>query len=80
MVGWGFTEWTNVAKKFQTVILRGRYQPRVPADLGHYDLKIPEIIESAINAYSKDAGIEGFIFWHYWFGMVKTIEYLFREY
>ena len=55
--GKGFTEWTNVAKA--KPLYRGHYQPHIPADLGFYDLRLPEVREEqAIMA--KDAGIEGF--------------------
>jgi len=63
--GKGFTEWTNVTKA--KPLYPGHRQPNLPADLGFYDLRIPEIREQqAILA--RDAGIEGFCYWHYWFG------------
>ena len=68
--GKGFTEWTNVAKA--KPLFRGHHQPNIPADLGFYDLRLPEIrIEQAKLA--KEAGIEGFCYWHYWFGNGKKV-------
>jgi lipopolysaccharide biosynthesis protein len=63
--GKGFTEWTNVgkAKSFFT----GHYQPRVPADLGYYDLRVPETRKAQADM-AREYGIEGFCYWHYWFG------------
>lgn len=68
--GKGFTEWTNVGKA--KPLFRGHYQPRVPADLGYYDLRMPEIRELQAEM-AKEAGIEGFMYWHYWFGRGRRV-------
>lgn len=68
--GKGFTEWTNVGKA--KPLFKGHYQPRVPADLGYYDLRMSEVREAQARM-AREAGIEGFCYWHYWFGNGKKL-------
>ncbi len=63
--GKGFTEWVNVAKA--RPLYRGHKQPHIPSDLGFYDLRLPEIREQQADL-AREAGIEAFCYWHYWFG------------
>jgi lipopolysaccharide biosynthesis protein len=63
--GPGFTEWTNTAKA--RPLFRNHYQPHVPADLGFYDLRLPESREAQAKM-AREHGVEGFCYYHYWFG------------
>jgi hypothetical protein len=68
--GEGFTEWTNVAKA--QPLFPGHVQPRLPADLGFYDLRVPEVRELQANL-ARAAGVESFCYWHYWFGNGRRV-------
>jgi hypothetical protein len=68
--GKGFTEWTNVGKA--RPLFKGHYQPKVPSELGYYDMRLPEIAEQQAEL-AQEAGITGFAYWHYWFGNGKTM-------
>ncbi len=61
----GFTEWTNVTKA--KPLYRGHHQPSLPADLGLYDLRVPEVrVQQA--AMARAHGVSAFCYYHYWFG------------
>lgn len=68
--GKGFTEWTNVGKA--KALFRGHNQPRVPTELGYYDLRLPIIREQQAEM-ARDAGVTAFCYWHYWFGNGKRL-------
>lgn len=68
--GKGFTEWTNVAKAKS--LFRGHIQPNIPEELGFYDLRYPEIRERQAEL-ARNAGLEGFCYFHFWFGNGKRI-------
>ena len=68
--GPGFTEWINVARA--KPLFKGHNQPRIPADLSFYDLRVPEVREQQVQL-AKEAGITAFCYWHYWFGNGKRL-------
>lgn len=74
--GKGFTEWTNVAKA--KPLFKGHYQPKIPSDLGFYDLRLPEVREEQVQL-AKEAGVYGFCYWHYWFNGTELMERPFKE-
>lgn len=63
--GKGFTEWTNVARARR--LYPGHYQPKIPADLGFYDLRLPATRQAQADL-AREYGVEAFCYWHYWFG------------
>jgi len=74
--GPGFTEWRNVAKA--RPLFPGHYQPHLPADLGFYDLRLPEVQEAQAQL-ARQHGIHGFCYYHYWFNGRRILERPFNE-
>jgi hypothetical protein len=68
--GKGFTEWTNVVQA--KPLFKNHDQPRIPADLGFYDLRLSEVREAQAKM-AQEHGVEGFMYWHYWFGNGKML-------
>jgi len=74
--GPGFTEWRNVAQA--RPLFPGHYQPHLPADLGFYDLRLPEVREAQAEL-ARRHGIHGFCYYHYWFNGRRILERPFTE-
>jgi len=69
--GRGFTEWRNVVRA--RPLFDGHYQPRLPADLGFYDLRVREVREQQARL-AHHYGIDAFMYYHYWFAGERPLK------
>ncbi len=78
--GNGFTEWDNVKKG--EPLFRGHIQPLHPYNDNYYNLLDEATLNNQFSIASK-YGIDGFIFYHYWFSghllFEKPLENLLRD-
>ena len=74
--GQGFTEWAQVTRA--EPLFDGHQQPRLPAQLGFYDLRVPETRQAQADL-AADFGISAFCYYFYWFNGVQLLDRPLRD-
>lgn len=69
--GKGFTEWTNITKALPRYL--GHIQPKLPRDLGFYNLKDLESLKEQ-SELMKRGGLYGICIHDYWFDGYKVLD------
>ena len=69
--GKGFTEWRQMPRGLPRY--PGHYQPRIPRDLGFYDLLESDVLQRQVGL-AKAAGISAFAYYYYWFNAKRVLE------